>query len=90
MPRVLDPFRDEQDWRVPVVTHLVSLQQAAGVEAHFSEFVRQSRVSHPSSRTVGSTLPARCIRSSPRGSSGELAHTIDAKRRFGLRLPAKP
>ena len=32
---------------MPVVTHLVSLTQAAGVEAHFSEFVRHARTSHP-------------------------------------------
>ena len=32
---------------MPVVTHLVSLTQAAGVEAHFSEFVRHARVSDP-------------------------------------------
>ena len=32
---------------MPVVTHLVSLAQAAGVEAHFSEFVRHARASHP-------------------------------------------
>ena len=31
---------------MPVLTHLVSLQQAAGVETHFSEFVR-ARASHP-------------------------------------------
>ena len=30
-----------------VVTHLVSLTQAAGVEAHFSEFVRHAHASHP-------------------------------------------
>ena len=32
---------------MPVVTHLVSLTQAAGVEAHFSEFVRHAHASHP-------------------------------------------
>jgi glycosyltransferase involved in cell wall biosynthesis len=32
---------------VPALTHLVSLQQAAGVEAHFTEFVEHARVTHP-------------------------------------------
>jgi glycosyltransferase involved in cell wall biosynthesis len=32
---------------VPALMHLVSLQQAAGVEAHFTEFVEHARISHP-------------------------------------------
>jgi glycosyltransferase involved in cell wall biosynthesis len=32
---------------VPALTHLVSLQQAAGVEAHFTEFVEHARITHP-------------------------------------------
>lgn len=75
---------------MPVVTHLVSLEQAAGVEAHFSEFVRHARVSSPSFahgwlNAAGAMHPFVAGRV-----AGELAHTIDAKRRYGLRLPAAP
>ena len=75
---------------MPVVTHLVSLTQAAGVEAHFSEFVRQARASHPdfahgwlnAARAMHPFVAERV--------AGELDHVIHAKRRFGLPLPAKP
>ena len=75
---------------MPVVTHLVSLTQAAGVEAHFSEFVRHARVSHPqfehgwlnAAREMHPYVAERV--------AGELAHVIHAKRRFGLPLPVKP
>ena len=75
---------------MPVVTHLVSLQQAAGVEAHFSEFVRQARSSdaefkHGWLNAAGAMHPFVAQRL-----AGELAHTIDAKRWHGLRLPARP
>jgi glycosyltransferase involved in cell wall biosynthesis len=68
----------------------VSLTQAAGVEAHFSEFVRQARVSNPSFvhgwlNAAGRMHPFVADRV-----AGELAHAIHAKRRFGLPLPAKP
>jgi glycosyltransferase involved in cell wall biosynthesis len=75
---------------VPVVTHLVSLTQAAGVEAHFSEFVRHARVSYPefahgwlnAARDMHPFIADRV--------EGELAHVIHAKRRFGFPLPAWP
>ena len=75
---------------MPVVTHLVSLTQAAGVEAHFSEFVRHARASHPefahgwlnAARDMHPYVADRV--------EGELAHVIYAKRRYGLPLPAKP
>ncbi len=75
---------------MPVVTHLVSLTQAAGVEAHFSEFVRHARVSNPefahgwlnAARDMHPFIADRV--------AGELAHVIHAKRAFGLPLPAKP
>jgi glycosyltransferase involved in cell wall biosynthesis len=75
---------------VPVVTHLVSLQQAAGVEAHFSEFVRQARVAdstfaHGLLNAAGPMHPFVAERV-----AGALAHEIDAKRWHGLRLPARP
>jgi glycosyltransferase involved in cell wall biosynthesis len=75
---------------VPVITHLVSLQQAAGVEAHFSEFVRHARSSDPEFthgwlNAAGDMHPFVADRV-----AGELAHAIDAKRWSGVRLPAKP
>jgi glycosyltransferase involved in cell wall biosynthesis len=75
---------------VPVITHLVSLTQPAGVEAHFSEFVRHARISHPEFahgwlNAAGEMHPFVADRV-----EGELAHVILAKRLFGLPLPAKP
>ena len=75
---------------MPVITHLVSLTQPAGVEAHFSEFVRYARVSHPSFahgwlNAAGDMHPFIADRV-----EGELAHVVHAKRGFGLPLPAKP
>jgi glycosyltransferase involved in cell wall biosynthesis len=75
---------------VPVITHLVSLTQAAGVEAHFSELVRHARVSHPAFahgwlNAAGEMHPFIADRV-----EGELAHVIHAKRLYGVPLPAKP
>src|SRR6185503_11837945 len=75
---------------VPVVTHLVSLQQPAGVEAHFGEFVREARRSEPRFEhgwlnAAGDMHPFVAARV-----AGELAHVVHAKRRWGLRLPARP
>ena len=75
---------------MPVVTHLVSLTQPAGVEAHFSEFVRHALISNPefahgwlnAARNMHPFIANRV--------EGELAHVIHAKRWFGLPLPAKP
>lgn len=75
---------------MPVVTHLVSLEQAAGVEAHFSEFVRHARSAVPAFahgwlNAAGPMHPIIAERM-----AGELAHSVDAKRAFGLRLPPRP
>ena len=75
---------------MPVVTHLVSLQQAAGVEAHFSDFVREARRSAPRFthgwlNAAGEMHPFVAARV-----AGELAHVVPAKRRWGVRLPAWP
>jgi glycosyltransferase involved in cell wall biosynthesis len=75
---------------MPVVTHLVSLRQPAGVEAHFSEFIRQAQALVPAYRhgwldAAGGMHPFIAERV-----AGELAHTIRAKYRFGLKLPARP
>ncbi|HUQ52671.1 MAG TPA: glycosyltransferase [Gammaproteobacteria bacterium] len=75
---------------MPVITHLVSLQQAAGVEAHFSELVRQARASDPkfSHGWLNAAGPMHAFVADR--VAGQLAHCIDAKRWNGLRLPAKP
>jgi glycosyltransferase involved in cell wall biosynthesis len=75
---------------VAVVTHFVSLEQAAGVEAHFSEFVLQARTSEPAVEhgwlnAAGAMHPFVAGRL-----AGQLAHSIDAKRLHGVRLPARP
>jgi glycosyltransferase involved in cell wall biosynthesis len=75
---------------MPVVTHFVSLRQAAGVEAHFAEFVRAARrldadYAHGWLDAAGGMHPLVATRV-----AGELAHVIDAKRRSGVRLPAAP
>jgi glycosyltransferase involved in cell wall biosynthesis len=75
---------------VPVITHLVSLQQAAGVEAHFSEFVRQARASHFEFAHGWLNAAGAMHAFVADRVAGELAHAIDAKRWNGLRLPAKP
>lgn len=75
---------------MPVVTHLVSLAQAAGVEAHFSEFVRHARASHPEFAHGWLNAAGDMHRFVADRVEGELAHVIDAKHRFGLPLPPKP
>jgi glycosyltransferase involved in cell wall biosynthesis len=75
---------------VPVVTHLVSLTQAAGVEAHFSELVRHARASHPDYAHGWLNAAAAMHPFIADRVQHELAHVIHAKRRFGLPLPAKP
>ncbi len=80
----------EHDRAVPVVTHLVSLTQAAGVEAHFSEFVRHARVSHSTFAHGWLNAAADMHPFIADRLEGELAHAIHAKRAFGLPLPAKP
>jgi glycosyltransferase involved in cell wall biosynthesis len=75
---------------VPVITHLVSLQQPAGVEAHFSEFVRQARTSHFEFAHGWLNAAGAMHAFVADRVAGELAHSIDAKRWNGLRLPAKP
>ena len=73
-----------------VVTHLVSLTQAAGVEAHFSEFVRHARVSNPDVAHGWLNAAGEMHSFIADRVEGELAHVIHAKQRFGLPLPAKP
>jgi glycosyltransferase involved in cell wall biosynthesis len=73
-----------------VITHFVSLTQAAGVEAHFSEFVRHARVSHPAFTHGWLNAAGEMHAFIADRVEGELAHVIHAKRAFGLPLPARP
>lgn len=75
---------------MPVVTHLVSLTQAAGVEAHFSELVRHARISHPGFAHGWLNAAGPMHEFIADRVAGDLAHVIHAKRRFGLPLPPKP
>lgn len=67
--------------------HLVSLQQAAGVEAHFTEFVVHARASRPDwlqgwlnpSRTMHPFFSARL--------NASLAQRVDAKYWHGIKVP---
>ena len=75
---------------MPVMMHLVSLQQAAGVEAHFGAFVRQARSSAPRFthgwlNAAGSPHPFIAAQL-----AGQLSCTVAAKRRWGIKLPARP
>jgi glycosyltransferase involved in cell wall biosynthesis len=75
---------------MPGLMHWVSVQQAAGVEAHFLEFIEQSLRKFPNwhhvlvnpQRSVHPFLDDRLARL--------LAHTVHSKSRWGIRLPAYP
>ena len=70
--------------------HLVSLQQAAGVEAHFAAFVRRARASHPE-WSQGWLNPSREMHPFIADQVGAtLASRIDAKRRGFLKVPSFP
>lgn len=75
---------------MPVITHLVSLTQPAGVEAHFGELVRRARVANPDYAHGWLNAAGPMHAFVAERVAGELAHAIDAKRWHGLRLPAKP
>jgi glycosyltransferase involved in cell wall biosynthesis len=70
--------------------HLVSLQQAAGVEAHFTEFVEQARTIAPQ-WTQGWLSPARTAHPFyAERLRNALAHTVHAKYRWRIKLPSRP
>jgi len=70
--------------------HLVSLQGAAGVELHFSEFVQRAASRYPE-WTQGWLNPEKTMHSSLRaGLSTALTQTALAKYRWGVKLPSKP
>ena len=67
--------------------HLVSLQQAAGVESHFTEFVVQARAARPD-WTQGWLNPSRTMHPFFGARLNEaLAQRVDAKYWHGLKLP---
>lgn len=75
---------------MPGLMHLVSLRQAAGVEAHFTEFIETARAAYPQ-WTQGWLSPGHAAHpffAERLGAS--LAHVVDAKHRFGLKLPSRP
>jgi glycosyltransferase involved in cell wall biosynthesis len=75
---------------VPALTHLVSLQQAAGVEAHFTEFVERARTTHPD-WTQSWLNPSRALHPFfAERLRATLAHTARAKYLGPLKLPSKP
>ena len=75
---------------MPGLMHWVSVQKAAGVETHFAEFVEHTVRRYPEwthvwlnpQRTVHPYLADRLQRS--------LAKTVDAKHRWGVKLPGTP
>ena len=70
--------------------HLVSLQQAAGVEAHFASFVRRATVTHPewSHGWLNPASEMHPIIADQIGAS--LVKRVDAKRRGSFKLPSYP
>jgi len=75
---------------VPGLTHLVSLQQAAGVEAHFTEFVERARIVLPD-WTQSWLNPSRVLHPFFVERLGAvLAHTARAKYAGPLKLPPRP
>jgi glycosyltransferase involved in cell wall biosynthesis len=72
------------------LTHLVSLQQAAGVESHFMEFVRHARSSH-AAWSHSWLNPARAMHPFFAAQlAADLAHSVRAKYRWGIKVPARP
>jgi glycosyltransferase involved in cell wall biosynthesis len=70
--------------------HLVSLQQPAGVESHFTEFVARMRAVRPD-WIHGWLNPSRDMHPFFKESLGaSLVHTVHAKYWHGLRLPSRP
>lgn len=72
------------------LTHLVSLSQAAGVEAHFTEFVEHARAARPD-WTQSWLAPTRALH--PFFADrlrATLAHTVYTKYRWGVKLPSRP
>jgi glycosyltransferase involved in cell wall biosynthesis len=72
------------------LTHLVSLQQPAGVESHFTEFVVRMRAIRPD-WTHGWLNPSRDMHPFFKEAlASSLAHTVHAKYWHGMKLPSRP
>jgi glycosyltransferase involved in cell wall biosynthesis len=70
--------------------HLVSLQQPAGVESHFAEFVARMRTVRPD-WIHGWLNPSRGMHSFFKESlASPLVHTVNAKYWHGVKLPSRP
>jgi glycosyltransferase involved in cell wall biosynthesis len=70
--------------------HLVSMQQPAGVESHFTEFVARARVLRPD-WTHGWLNPSRGMHPFfAERLASSLAHTVHAKYWHGIKLPSWP
>lgn len=75
---------------MPTLIHVVSMQQAAGVEAHFAEFVRLAAARHPDWRHAWLN-PARRLHPFFRPALEEaLAGSVRLKYRHGVKLPSRP
>ncbi|HET8698703.1 MAG TPA: glycosyltransferase [Gammaproteobacteria bacterium] len=75
---------------MPSLTHLVSLSQAAGVEAHFTELIAQARAARPALEhhwlaPTGALHPFVAD-----GVRANVARVIYAKYRWGIKLPSRP
>ncbi len=75
---------------MPGLTHVVSLQQAAGVEAHFTEFVERSRVTHPDWQQSWLNPSRRLHPFFAERLRPLLAHVARAKYVGPVKLPPKP
>jgi len=70
--------------------HLVSLQQAAGVEAHFVEFLGHAAQHYPQ-WTQGWINPERSVNEFFRAPLARtLSDTVYPKHRWGIKLPSRP
>ena len=75
---------------MPALAHLVSLSQAAGVEAHFTEFVAQARAARPDCRHIW-LAPTRALHPFFADRlQATLGGVVYAKYRWGMKLPSRP
>ena len=75
---------------MPELMHLVSLQQGAGVEAHFTEFVVRAAARH-AGFSHGLVNPERTVHEFFRAPlAAALSRTVLAKYRWGVKLPSWP
>lgn len=75
---------------MPELTHLVSLQAPAGVELHFSAFLRRAAARHPQWTHRWLNAERGLHAEFERSLAGCLAGSAEAKYRWGIKLPAVP